>query len=455
MLSSIFAINGYSKPQTVEAASLTQSQIEQRRENPGLYQTGTTTLVSSWSELISSGKITISSGKLRVVDKTLAGDLVCGKVEGLTDLSSAFMNCSKLTTIDTFNLDTSNVINVYCMFDSCSSLISLDLSNFDTSDARDMWSMFANCTSLTTLDLRNFDTSQVTDMHEMFAGCSKLTSLNVSSFNTSNVKDMTCMFQGCSSLTSLNVSNFNTGNVVSMRSMFDSCSSLTSFSMGKFNTSKVTNMNCMFYNFSYLPVLDLSDFDTRNVTLMQGMFGSTSLGELILGKNFVITKKCSADGMFSKMFSHFLSDEKCQQLLELKTPEERVIKLCEYFNKSLDDLTIKEYNEYIIECSDCNIGKIVAPNMDSGAAAIILVAPVGMHYSMEDYDVMRMTKLTSSDNNMTLKLYSDKSEEQPSENVSTLDTTTLIIIIAVAGVVVISILGVVIIAIKKRKARRF
>lgn len=196
MLSSIFAINGYSKPQKVEAASLTQSQIEQRRENPGLYHTGTTTLISgsSWNELISSGKIIISNGKLQVNDNNLAGDLVCGKVEGLTDLSSAFMNCSKLTTIDTFNLDTSNVINVYCMFDSCSSLISLDLSNFDTSDARDMWSMFADCSALTTLDLRNFDTSQVTDMHEMFAGCSKLTSLNVSSFNTSNVKDMTCMF---------------------------------------------------------------------------------------------------------------------------------------------------------------------------------------------------------------------------------------------------------------------
>ena len=92
------------------------------------------------------------------------------------------------------------------MFSGCSKLTSLDLSNFNTSNVTDMGNMFSGCSGLTSLDLSNFNTSNVTDMRYMFEYCSGLTSLDLSSFNTSNVTDMKYMFYGCSALETLDYS---------------------------------------------------------------------------------------------------------------------------------------------------------------------------------------------------------------------------------------------------------
>ena len=54
--------------------------------------------------------------------------------------------------------------------------------------------MFSGCSKLTSLNVSNFDTSKVTNMGYMFSGCSKLTSLNVSNFDTSEVTNMGSMF---------------------------------------------------------------------------------------------------------------------------------------------------------------------------------------------------------------------------------------------------------------------
>jgi len=62
-------------------------------------------------------------------------------------------------------LNTSNVKDMYNMFNDCSSLTSLDLSSFDTSNVTKMGRMFCSCRSLTSLDLSSFNTSKVTDMY--------------------------------------------------------------------------------------------------------------------------------------------------------------------------------------------------------------------------------------------------------------------------------------------------
>ena len=129
-------------------------------------------------------------------------------------------------------------------------LTSISFVNFNTSNVTDMYGMFQVCSSLTSLNVSNFDTSNVTNMGYMFGGCSKLTSLNVSNLNTSNVTRMNGMFKDCSSLTSLNVSNFNTSNVTTMNVMFNDCSSLTSLILSNFNTSNVTYMYSIFYKYS-------------------------------------------------------------------------------------------------------------------------------------------------------------------------------------------------------------
>ena len=122
---------------------------------------------------------------------------------------------TRITSVEKWKIDTSNVTDMYYMFGECSALTSLDLSTFDTYSVTNMSYMFNSCTALTSLDLSSFNTSNVTDMNYMFGYCSALTSLDVSSFNTSNVTEMRAMFRGCSALTSLTLSSsfFNSSAV--------------------------------------------------------------------------------------------------------------------------------------------------------------------------------------------------------------------------------------------------
>ena len=143
-----------------------------------------------------------------------------------TSTASWFQNCLKLATIEGIeNLNTENVTDMSSMFMWCSALTTLDLSNFNTSNVTNMNNMFSNC-NLTTLDLSNFNTENVTNMSSMFSGCSALTTLDLSNFNTEKVTNMSFMFSYCYALTTLDISNFNTKKVTSMRAMFYYCNSL-------------------------------------------------------------------------------------------------------------------------------------------------------------------------------------------------------------------------------------
>ena len=127
--------------------------------------------------------------------------------------------------------NTSNVTNMFVMFEGCNGLTSLTLSSFDTSNVTDMGQMFNGCSGLTSLDLSNFDTSNVTNMTSMFIGCSGLTSLDLSNFKTSKVTTMTSMFYGCKSLASLDLSGWDTSNVINNSSMFHGCGKLREIRM--------------------------------------------------------------------------------------------------------------------------------------------------------------------------------------------------------------------------------
>ena len=77
-----------------------------------------------------------------------------------------------------------------------------------------------------TLNLTSFETTDVLDMSCMFRDCTNLKSLDLSSFNTSNVLDMTGMFMNCKSLTSLDLSNFVSNPNANADGMFLNCNSL-------------------------------------------------------------------------------------------------------------------------------------------------------------------------------------------------------------------------------------
>ena len=192
------------------------------------------------------------------------------------DMSGMFLLCSVLTSLDLSHFNTQNVTNMNGMFAVCSGLTSLDLSHFNTQNVTGMNEMFSSCSGLTSLDVSHFNTQNVTGMNGMFRGCSGLTSLDVSHFNTQNVTNMYEMFKGCSGLTSLDVSHFNTQNITDMFSMFSGCSGLTSLDLKNFNTQNVTDMGGMFSGCSGLTSLDLSHFNTQNVTHMDEMFSGCS-----------------------------------------------------------------------------------------------------------------------------------------------------------------------------------
>ena len=193
--------------------------------------------------------------------------------EKVTNMSSMFYNCSKLTSLDVCKFNTANVTNMSYMFSSCSSLTSLDVTHFNTENVTNMSYMFYECSSLTSLDVTHFNTEKVTGMNGMFYECSSLTSLDVTHFNTANVTNMSKMFSDCSKLTSLDVTNFNTANVTNMSYMFYNCSKLTSLYLTNFNTEKVTNMRNMFSGCQALTTIYASSkFVTTQVTNSSNMF---------------------------------------------------------------------------------------------------------------------------------------------------------------------------------------
>jgi surface protein len=87
-----------------------------------------------------------------------------------------------------------------------------------------MYGMFEGCSKLTSLDVSNFNTTNVTDMYGMFEGCSNLESLDVSKFNTANVTNMSSMFYGCSTLKTLYCND--SWSCDNSQGMFTACTSL-------------------------------------------------------------------------------------------------------------------------------------------------------------------------------------------------------------------------------------
>ena len=208
-----------------------------------------------------------------------------------TSLNSFFKNLSGLETItDLEYLNTANVTDMSSMFHSCRKLTDLDLSNLNTANVTNMSYMFNKCEKLTGLNLSNFNTANVKNMRSMFDGCRNLTELNLSNFNTANVTDMSYMFHKCGNLTELDLSKFNTTNVTSMSHMFSGCTKLASLDFSKFNTENVKEMISMFYSCGNLTLLDLSNFNTTKVMNMSYMFNKCSdLQTIYVSDNFVVT----------------------------------------------------------------------------------------------------------------------------------------------------------------------
>ena len=276
-----------------------------------------------------------------------------------TTLSCFFAFLSELETITGLEyLNTANVTDMSSLFDHCQKLTSLDLSNFNTAKVTNMNKMFSNCSNLKTIYASDkFTTAAVTESKNMFSYCGSLSGdidwtsdkatdktyaktgggyfrdkaydnrpyvkyadgtltfrcgykkilgeneyeLNsdeeLPAWNThknkitrvvfeasfANARPTTC-YAWFKNFTFLNqiegIENLNTENVTSMAYMFSSCNKLAELDVTHFNTANVKNMEYMFECCKGLSSLDVTNFNTANVTNMLAMFGRTSLTSL-------------------------------------------------------------------------------------------------------------------------------------------------------------------------------
>ena len=151
-----------------------------------------TSVVFEYNTLNSSNTLLSTSDSPTPIYGFLEG--TTWKVCTLADTIYAHINCSTMFAGNRYSYTYYTTIN----FDD----------RFNTSRVTNMSSMFLGCSSLMSLNLSSFNTENVTNMSRMFGtdgwgnGCSSLTSLDLSNFNTENVTDMSGMFSGCGSLAS-------------------------------------------------------------------------------------------------------------------------------------------------------------------------------------------------------------------------------------------------------------
>ena len=128
-----------------------------------------------------------------------------GGVKANPDSTKLFNFYINVTIMDLSNLDTSNVTNMFVMFQRCEKLQNLDLSSFNTSNVTNMKGMFANCEKLSDIKMSNFDVSNVTNMMAIFQNCKSLQTLDLSNFNIETIEDVSYMFQNTINLKTINM----------------------------------------------------------------------------------------------------------------------------------------------------------------------------------------------------------------------------------------------------------
>ena len=119
----------------------TTTEIIADSDYDGLSKVSVTTNIPTSSEMFTITNCTYlfqNDYRNDVIDKLLP---FCN---GTTDTSYMFNSCSKLSTLNLSNFDTSSVINMSYMFNMCSNLTSLDLSSFDFTKVSSYSNMFGS-----------------------------------------------------------------------------------------------------------------------------------------------------------------------------------------------------------------------------------------------------------------------------------------------------------------------
>ena len=185
-----------------------------------------------------------------------------------TDMSNMFSRCGNLTTLVSFTgLHTSNVTTMSGLFKNCGSIATIDLSSFTTGALTDASSMFEGCSKLTSLKLgENFSCKNVTTMNSMFKDCALLTKLDLTAFDNSSEENKLTntadMFSGCSSLTTIytldpeiqanNGVGFENKEGIDSTGMFTGCVMLKGGFDTEFNSNYFTDKSVAKVKYAYM-----------------------------------------------------------------------------------------------------------------------------------------------------------------------------------------------------------
>lgn len=223
-------------------------------------------------------------------------------VSKVTNFSSMFNSCKKITKLDVSKWNTESATNMAGTFTNCESLKdTLDVSNWKTENVTTFLQTFFGCKTITVLDVSKWDTKSAKSLQGTFYGCQKVLKLDVSNWNTANVTTMASTFRNCYALKdTLDVSNWNTGKVTTLESTFDGCKTLTMLDVSKWNTEKVTTLKNTFYNCSALKdTLDVSNWNTAEVKTLYQTFYKCEMLTYLDVSNWNTEKVANMQSTFS------------------------------------------------------------------------------------------------------------------------------------------------------------
>ena len=220
-----------------------------------------------------------------------------GKVRPAS-LAYWFYSCSALTTVNTDDLDVSQVTSLAYMFYGCSKLTSVDLSGWNTEKVSGMDYMFNQCSALKTADISGWTIgASVSWGNRPFGQCSALTSVDMSGWKFTANGSFTggtgwqnwYPFFGCSNLSSVDMSGWNTSQMsaskaISLYAMFSSCRGLVTADLSGWDSyTRVTSLSYFAYNCSSLKTVIFSEnAKFENVTtLYYAFYNCSSLTEIV------------------------------------------------------------------------------------------------------------------------------------------------------------------------------
>ena len=223
-----------------------------------------------------------------------------------TTIYCLFYNCSSIKRLDIPNDwdlsgigNTSNTCN--SVFSGCTSLeIITGIKDWKFYFTNSLSSMFLNCWSLQTVDISGWKIDTVTNLASLFDYCYCLKELNLTNWSPTNCTSLTTMFRSCYSLKTIgNVSNWNTGKVVNFSSMFQDCQSLQTFpNISNWDFSKATNISNMFAGLITVEEITLNNLNLPLCTTIATMFNYCYNLKKITLKNWSMPSLNTSPGAF-------------------------------------------------------------------------------------------------------------------------------------------------------------